>query len=137
MGAPVELLESIPLFADLEGKELKQLANTFKERAFDAGQTIAQEGKGGIGFFVIGEGEVSFSVHGEQRGTAGPGAYFGEIALIDDGFRSATVKAETDVRLYGLTSWEFRPLVETNASIAWNLLQVLAKRLRAAEQREN
>ena len=58
----------------------------------------------------------------------------GDIALIDGGPRSATVIATTNLVCYGLTFWEFRPLVERNGTIAWKLLQALAKRLRAAEQ---
>jgi CRP/FNR family transcriptional regulator, cyclic AMP receptor protein len=132
--APVELLQRVPLFADFEGRDLKRLARSFKERTFGAGSEIASEGKGGAGFFVIEDGEATVSVRGAERGKLGPGDYFGEIALIDDGGRSATVTAETELRCYGLTAWEFRPLVEGNASIAWKLLETMAKRLRAAQQ---
>ena len=98
---------------------------------------MAAEGAGGIGFFVISEGSASVDVHGEQRGKLGPGDYFGEIALIDDkARRTATITADSDLTCYGLTSWEFRPLVETNAQIAWKLLQVMAKRLRESEQQQ-
>ncbi|HZQ65290.1 MAG TPA: Crp/Fnr family transcriptional regulator [Gaiellaceae bacterium] len=133
MAAPTELLRSVPLFNGLSNRDLGRLAQSFKERTFPAGETIATEGTGGVGFFVIGEGEVSYVVNGEEVGRGGPGEYFGEIALIDDGPRSATVTAASDVTAYGLTSWEFKPLVEENAAIAWELLQVLAKRLRAAQ----
>src|SRR5438270_11687296 len=133
--APTELLTQIPLFEGLTHGELERIGRSFKERRFSAGDTVAAEGAGGVGFFVIGEGTASVDVHGEQRGQLGPGNYFGEIALIDDeARRTATITAETDLTCYGLTSWEFRPLVETNAEIAWKLLQVMAKRLRAAEQ---
>ncbi len=82
---------------------------------------------------MIESGEATVSVGGRQRATLSKGDYFGEIALIDEGARSATITASTDLVCYGLTYWEFRPLVQQNATIAWNLLQTLAKRLRTAQ----
>jgi CRP/FNR family cyclic AMP-dependent transcriptional regulator len=133
--APVELLQRVPLFADFDRRDLERLARSFKERTFEAGHKVAEEGRGGAGFFVIENGEATVSVRGDERAKLGPGDYFGEIALIDDGARSATITAESDLHCYGLTSWEFRPLVESNASIAWKLLETLAKRLREAQHR--
>jgi CRP/FNR family transcriptional regulator, cyclic AMP receptor protein len=130
---PVELLQRVPLFSDFERRDLARLSRSFKQRTFEAGSTVADEGRTGAGFFVIESGEASVSVHGAEREKLGPGDYFGEIALIDEGARSATVIADSDLRCYGLTSWEFRPLVEDNASIAWKLLETMAKRLRAAQ----
>jgi len=135
MSAPPELVKGVPLFADLDKRELQGLASSMKERTFNTGQTIASEGQTGIGFFVIAEGTAKVTQGDEERATLGPGDYFGEIALIDDGTRTASVTADSDLKVYGLTSWEFRPLVETNASIAWKLLQTMAKRLREAEGR--
>ena len=131
--APVELLQRVPLFEDFERGDLDRLSRSFKQRIFDAGSTVADEGRTGAGFFVIESGEATVSVRGSERAKLGPGDYFGEIALIDDGARSATITADSELRCYGLTSWEFRPLVEGNASIAWKLLETLAKRLRAAQ----
>jgi len=131
--APAELLQRVPLFADFDRGDLQRLARSFKERTFAAGTTVADEGHAGAGFFVIESGEATVSVRGTERGKLGPGDYFGEIALIDDGARSATVTADSELRCYGLTSWEFRPLVEGNASMAWKLLETMAKRLRAAQ----
>jgi CRP/FNR family transcriptional regulator, cyclic AMP receptor protein len=131
--APVELLQRVPLFEDFERGDLQRLSRSFKQRVFDAGSTVADEGRTGAGFFVIETGEATVSVRGTEHGKLGPGDYFGEIALIDDGARSATVTADSELRCYGLTSWEFRPLVEGNASIAWKLLETMAKRLRAAQ----
>ena len=131
--APVELLQRVPLFADFDRGDLQRLARSFKERTFAAGSTVSAEGKSGAGFFVIESGEATVTVRDTERAKLGPGDYFGEIALIDDGARSATVTADSELRCYGLTSWEFRPLVESNASIAWRLLEAMAKRLRAAQ----
>jgi CRP-like cAMP-binding protein len=131
--APVELLQRVPLFADFDRGDLKRLARSFKERTFSAGSTVSAEGKSGAGFFVIESGEATVTVRDTERAKLGPGDYFGEIALIDDGARSATVTADSELRCYGLTSWEFRPLVESNASIAWRLLETMAQRLRAAQ----
>jgi CRP/FNR family transcriptional regulator, cyclic AMP receptor protein len=132
--ATVEQLQRVPLFADLDRKELASLASSFKERTFEAGETVASEGSGGVGFFVIDEGNAKVTLRGEERVTLGPGDYFGEIALIDEGARTATITAETALRCYGLTSWEFRPLVEGNSQIAWKMIQALAKQLREARE---
>ena len=135
MAAPVELLRSVPLFAELGDRELKKIAATFKERQVEAGASVATEGEAGVGFFVVAEGEATVAVGGRQVGRLGPGDCFGEIALIDGGTRSATVTAVTPLRCYGLTSWAFKPLVEESPAIAWPLLQTLAWRLRTAEGR--
>ena len=82
--APIALLEHVPLFQGLQHSDLQRVARSFKERRFSAGDTVAAEGSGGVGFFVIGEGTAAVDVHGEQRAQLGPGDYFGEIALIDD-----------------------------------------------------
>lgn len=132
--APVELIEKVPLFSDLDGRELKEIADSMKERTFNAGDTVTEEGKGGAGFFVIEDGSAKVSVGGQDVRTIGAGDYFGEIGLIADIDRTATITAETDLRCYGMTFWDFRPLVETNASIAWKLLQAMAQRLKEAEQ---
>ncbi|MFN2469424.1 MAG: cyclic nucleotide-binding domain-containing protein [Gaiellaceae bacterium] len=134
--ASVELLQRVPVFADLDQRELESLARLFKERTFSAGGTVASEGQQGIGFFVIEEGEATVTVRGEERSKLRSGDSFGEVALIDEGARTATITADTDLRCWGLTAWDFRPLVENNAGIAWKMLGTMAKRLRDAEQRE-
>jgi CRP/FNR family transcriptional regulator, cyclic AMP receptor protein len=134
-GAPEDLIKRVPLFSDLDGKELRQVANSFKERSFSAGETMVGEDSGPSRFFVIGEGTASVTVHGEERATLGAGDYFGEIALIDGGVRTATVAAETDLTAYTITLWEFRPLVDQNSAIAWKLLEALARRIRDVENR--
>jgi CRP/FNR family transcriptional regulator, cyclic AMP receptor protein len=135
MAAPIELLKRVPLFQGLDAKQLAMLSRNFSERTFKAGTPIVSEGSGGVGFFVIEDGEAVVSVGGEERRRLGSGDYFGEVALIDEGARTATIEAKTDVHAHGLTPWQFRPLVEENASIAWPLLVSLAHRLREVENR--
>ena len=132
-GPSVDLLKKVPLFSGLDQKELKRLGGSFKERTFNAGEPVAVEGEAGAGFFVIENGEAVVTIHGEERGRLGPGDYFGDVAMIDQGDRTATIQAESELKCYGLTFWDFRPLVETDPRIAWPLLQVMAKRLREAE----
>ena len=131
-----ETIARVPLFAGLEKRDLERIADSFKERNYSAGDTIAGEGQGGAGFFIIAEGNAKVTVQGEDRTTLGPGDYFGEIALIDEGARTATVTADTDMKTYAMTFWEFRPIVETDSRIAWKLVQSLAHKLREADARQ-
>ena len=132
-GAPAEVVQEIPLFADLTPVQIEQVRRLFKKRVFAAGETVTKEGSGGAAFFLISTGEASVSVRGTPRPGLNPGDYFGEIALIDGGTRAATVTATTELVCFGLTYWDFRPLVQDNAQIAWGLLQAMAKRVRAEQ----
>jgi len=135
MADVVQSLKGVPLFAGVGDKELKRLANVMRESRFNEGEAITTEGRSGIGFFLIEEGNASVSLHGEIIRTLGPGDHFGEIALIDEGPRSATVTASTDLRCRGMAAWEFRAFVQEHPEVAWPLLQTLASRLREAEGR--
>src|SRR2546430_11709056 len=108
MAAPRELLKRVPLFKGLDDKHIDTLSRTFTDRTFSAGQDITSEGGGGVGFFIIEDGEAVVSVGGEERRTLGSGDYFGEVALIAEGSRSGTLKAKTDVKGSGLESEERR-----------------------------
>jgi pyruvate,water dikinase len=130
-------LERVPLLADLEPAEMDQIARVFKIRHFGAGETVTKEGAGGAAFFVIESGTAAVTVRGERRATLGPGDFFGEIALLDEGARMATVTAESDLLCRGLTVWEFKPVVQQNPGLAWKLLQSLARRLREEQQRDD
>ena len=127
---PSNLLASVPLFSECTKKELDAIAEAAKEVDHKEGAVIAREGDKGIGFFLILDGTARISVGGRTRRRLGPGDYFGEIALLDEGPRSATVTAETAIRLLGLTAWNFRRLVAQNPSIAPKLLKVMGERLR-------
>lgn len=130
-GASADTLRKVPLFAGLDDRELEQIASSMRERRYSAGDVVTKEGAGGAGFFIVEQGEAEVSVEGETRPwTVGPGDYFGEIALINDSPRTATLTAKSDMVCYGMTPWDFRPLVESNSTIAWKLLTAMAEKLK-------
>jgi CRP-like cAMP-binding protein len=88
----------------------------------------------GIGFFVITGGEASVSVDSREVARLGAGDYFGELGLISERARTATVTAETSLRCLELASWDFRRFVKDNPEISWKLLQHLANLLEAQER---
>ena len=133
MPAVEETLPRVPLFSEMKPKELKKLEQRMGERTFSQGDEIIVEGETGIGFFVIEEGQAEVSVAGVTVRTLGPGEYFGEVALIDGGTRTATVTAGSELRCRAMSSWEFQPFVEEHPEVAWSLLVHLVGRLREAE----
>jgi len=131
----LELLRGVQLFAELDDRFLQSLASEFMPRTYAAGDTLAEEGESGRTLIVIDTGSVTVTVHGEEVGKLGAGDAFGEMSLIDRSARSATVKADTEVRGYQLPVWSFRPLIESHPEVAWSLMEALAQRVRAAEGR--
>lgn len=129
---PVATLQRVDLFTGMDRRQTEQIARLLKERRFRANETVIMQGSGGAAFFIINAGTAIVSSNGVELARLGPGECFGELALIDGGPRSATVTAATDLVCYGLTFWEFRPLIERNGAIGWKLLEVLARRLRDA-----
>jgi CRP-like cAMP-binding protein len=132
----LETLRKVSLFEGLSDRELEAVAHASKERRFDTGDTVVVEGEGGVGFFVVAEGTARVEARGRRVGAITSGGSFGEVALLDDvGRRTATVIAESPLRVYGLTSWQFTPLLEQHPSIALKVAKMLARRLREAEER--
>jgi CRP/FNR family transcriptional regulator, cyclic AMP receptor protein len=136
MSAPShELIRGVPLFADVDEAFLDRLGEEFTDRTYAPGELITEEGERGRTFFVIESGEAAVLVHGNEVRRLGPGDSFGEMALIDKSARSATVRAETEVRGYQLPVFSFRPIVESHPEMVWALLEALAHRVRDAESR--
>jgi CRP-like cAMP-binding protein len=133
----VTALRDVPLLGGLSDRELERFASDFTERTIPAGSSIVKEGdEKGVGFFVITDGEASVSLRGKEVAKLGPGDHFGEVALIRDRVRTASVTATTDVRCVVTSFWEFRSFVKGNADLAWRLLERLAELLQDAQLRQ-
>jgi CRP-like cAMP-binding protein len=124
VSATADELRRVPLFADLSDRQLKQLAGRFREHTLPQGSTPVREGTmSGIGFFVVAEGTASVSADGQVVRTIGPGDHFGEIALVNEAERTATVTADTDLRVLEIPFYDFREFALANPDVMWKLLQ--------------
>ena len=127
----VDLLAGVPLLSGLDRKHLERLTKDFAARTFPAGSVVVREGDDhGVGFFVVAEGQGVVTVGGKKVGEIGPGSYFGEVALITDRMRTATVTATTDLHCLVMTIWDFRAFVRGDTEVAWKLLEHLSTLLR-------
>ncbi len=130
----IEILGGVPLFESLSKHQLRKLANLAKEVEHQAGHVVVEEGQEGVGFHVILSGRAKVTVRGRTRRTLEPPDFFGEIALVDRGPRSATVTVTEPSTLLFLHGMDFRKLVQGDAAISYKLLVHTAQRLREAEQ---
>jgi CRP-like cAMP-binding protein len=127
--SPAAALEQVPLLAELTQRDRQRLAATMKERTFPPGREVVVEGRNGVGFFIIADGTAAVSIGDRVITMLGPGDYFGEMALLHGGERSATVTADSELRCLTITSWGFKSFVLEHPKVAWGLLQTLAQRL--------
>jgi CRP/FNR family cyclic AMP-dependent transcriptional regulator len=125
-------LAQVPLFSGCSQRDLQTIARVVKDIDHEDGTVIAREGEPGVGLFIIADGTAEVTIGGVKKNTLGTGDFFGEIALLDGGPRTATVTATSDVKLLGLTEWVFRGLMQEHPSIAVKTLQAMAGRLRNA-----
>src|SRR3954468_22927354 len=132
MGVPVDLLRRVPLLEGLGEDDLAELATRFRERVYDAGAPVVSRGSSGAGVFVIADGDATVGAVGRPTARLGRHDFFGEVALIDGGRRSADITAVTNLRCWGISQREFRAFVKQHPEVAWALLEVLVARLRAA-----
>jgi CRP/FNR family transcriptional regulator, cyclic AMP receptor protein len=117
-------LKQVPLFSGLGDRQLSKLGKLFRERDLPAGTTAVREGKmSGVGFFVVVDGEATVAIGGKEVGRLGPGDHFGELALISERERSATVTADTPMRCLEIPFWDFREFAHANPDVMWKLLQ--------------
>ncbi len=127
--AKIELLKSVPLFAGCSKTELRELARTADELDIREGTVLTREGRSGREFFVLVDGTARVTKKGKKIGDLAAGDWFGEIALLTDGPRTATVTATSPVDVLVITDRRFRSLVETMPSIALKVLSCVGDRL--------
>ncbi|GAC1388870.1 MAG: hypothetical protein NVS4B12_12030 [Ktedonobacteraceae bacterium] len=134
-----DTLASVDLFSSLNKKELQTLAKSSQERTYSAGTKLFSQGDSGAGLYILKSGKVSISQTSGSGGaekeinTVGAGEAFGEMALLDDHPRSATVTAVEDVAALLLPVWEFRGIIKAHPDIALKLLATLSRRLRKVQ----
>lgn len=126
----VEMLARVPLFAGSSKRQLRGIVDWTKEYRYKPGATIVREGAKGQELFVLLEGKATLSRKGKTITRLMPGDFFGEMAVIDGGPRSATVVADEALDCLVLKQGDFRAMVEGDPSIAWHLLETFAARLR-------
>jgi CRP/FNR family cyclic AMP-dependent transcriptional regulator len=127
-------LAKVPIFSECTKRELTIIGRAAKEVSHREGTVIAREGERGVGLFLILEGQCNVTIGGKTKAKLGSGDFFGEVALLDGGPRTATVTAMTPVRLVGITGWVFRGLLMEHPSIALKTLEAVAGRLRAVSK---
>ena len=125
----VQALKGVPLFEDLSRKELAELAKVSDDLEVEAGKELTREGETGKEFFVIVDGDIEVSRKGRRLASRGGGDFVGEIALLEDTPRTATVTTKTPVRLFVLTRQDFRLLVDENRSVEQKVMRALARRV--------
>jgi CRP/FNR family transcriptional regulator, cyclic AMP receptor protein len=125
----IDLLKRVPLFSGCSRKELGQVARVADEIDFRAGKTLIQEGAPGREFFVLVEGTAEIRRKGRKIDTAGPGDFFGEMALLSDQPRNATVLTTSPVDALVVTARNFRMLIEDSPLIALKVMRAVADRL--------
>lgn len=130
-----EFLARVPVFAHCTADEIRTIAGVAQESFFQPAQIIVTQGTPGQAFYLILSGRVEILRDGVSLGAFGAGDFFGEMSLLDNAPRSATIRAIEETSCLMLSSWDFRALLEQHPSIAIKLLEVLSRRLRVADER--
>jgi CRP/FNR family cyclic AMP-dependent transcriptional regulator len=125
----VEALRRAPLFEGLSKKELTQLARVSEDMEIPEGTVLCREGEIGHEFFVIVDGETDVTKNGKRVAKRGGGDFIGEIALVEQAPRTATVTAKTPLRVFVLTSKDFHHLLEENPKVQGKVMRALARRV--------
>ena len=126
----IPTLEKMQLFRDVSGRELRDVASRFDDATYLAGHGVLTEGMTGPEFFIILDGTASVLIDDEVIATLGPGDFFGEVAALDGGPRTASVRAETQLRCVTLPVNGLRQFLLDHPVVAVNLLPEIVRRFR-------
>jgi len=130
-----DFLARVPIFANCTAEEIAAVVGVAQESFFQPGQIIVTQGTPGQAFYLILSGSVEILRDDTSLGAFGAGDFFGEMSLLDQAPRSATIRAIEPTNCLMLSSWDFKALLERHPSIAIKLLEVLSRRLRVADER--
>ncbi|MBA4370737.1 MAG: hypothetical protein C0418_04070 [Coriobacteriaceae bacterium] len=128
-------LAKVPIFSACTTTEIQAIASVTQEHTFEPGQIIVTQGTPGQAFYLILSGRVEILRDNQSLGAFGPGDFFGEMSLLDQAPRSATIRSIEHTACLMLSSWDFKALLEKYPSIAVKLLEVISRRLRVADER--
>lgn len=128
-----EQLASVPLLAGIPDKVRRRLAEIAKRRHYAPDEVIVREGESGVAFYIVLSGSARVEQHGQVIGQLAAGDFFGELALIEEEPRTATVIAVEETECLGWTRWEFTALLDEHPEIAVPIMHVLIKRLHRRE----
>jgi cAMP-dependent protein kinase regulator len=128
----IDALARLSLFADLTRPHLEVLAHSFDEEVFAAGQRVIRQDVSGGGFYVILDGEAHVIIDGKERARLTRGDFFGEISLLSDTTPTADVLAATVLRCLIIPDTELKPFLLKQPTVMYRMLQIEARRLRAA-----
>lgn len=129
--AKAKVIAQVPLFAGLSKKELSQVASIADEIDFPSGKTLIREGDRGREFFILIDGTADVTRNGKLLVTRRDGDFFGEVALMCDAPRNATVVTTSPTQMLVITDRDFRGLIKSNPGIALKVLQAVGERLPA------
>ena len=135
MTSTMDALQHVPMFRDLNKKALERIEKIARERSFKAGDVIVKEGDEGVGFFLVVSGKVTVTKEGHALGNLHDGDFFGEMALLDNYRRSATVTATEPTKCLAMLRSDFVAELRANADLAVEMLQLMSRRVRDADER--
>ena len=129
----ITLLKETPLFVNTNEHSLESMIKSAVQKTVSPGDKLVQEGQGGVGFYLILEGNAEVIKDGTKLAEPGTGDFFGELAMIDGQLRTADVVAVAETKCWILSQWAMKSIIANHPEVALSMLEELARRLRATD----